>query len=82
MGQHLGGTRVEVDISKRNRGRHPIVTITKDDLIPLWPNGKGIAEAKLLIPKSAHHFYINLFCDKNVEDYLDGFGRQPDFVIR
>ncbi|CAH1113923.1 unnamed protein product [Psylliodes chrysocephalus] len=77
---------VEVDISKRTRGR-PDNFFTQSDINALWPNGKPIAEENLRDPKSIWHlipkdyleFYSGLYTDGTVEDDLDGCGGVSDF---
>lgn len=74
-----------IDISKKIRGKH-----TAPCVVPLWPKGKPISEAKIadlkalfpLIPEDAKTFYTNLIADKNIDDdYLDGFNDSLDFNI-
>ncbi|CAH1113922.1 unnamed protein product [Psylliodes chrysocephalus] len=68
---------VEVDISKRTRGR-PDNFFTQSDINALWPNGKPIAGENLrdlksiwhLISKDYLEFYSGLYADGTVEDDL------------
>lgn len=84
--QDFNGVAIEVDITKKTRGR-PCKGLYEKDLNPLWPQGKGIAKEKLkdlksmwhLIPKVHQAFYSTLFVDETVVDDIDGFGGILDF---
>lgn len=77
----------ELDIKKRAGKRIIRVNIQRNELVPLWPDGKAIAQPKLddlksifeLIPADCRPFYENLKGSNQIIDDVDGFGTVPDF---
>lgn len=87
MRSDLDSDYQEVNLKKNLRGN--TVSLTKELMDPLWPNGKPVPEAKLndlksllhLIPEDAQDFYKKLTGDVTVEDDIDGFSGEVDFEV-
>lgn len=75
----------EVNIKKIKRGRQPQNDVDVFlNLVKLWPQGKAIAEPKLvnlkemyhLIPSDCLSFYQNLKGNPNIEEDVDGYNTE------
>lgn len=86
----FSNTFQKVNIKKTVRGRPFAGGTPYEALVPLWPQGKPIAQPKLnnlnemihLIPSDALHFYTNLKGNKRFIEDVDGFDiEQLDFDI-
>lgn len=77
----------EINIEKKVKG--VALPINKELLVPLWPQGKEIAQAKLddinsllsFIPDDCIQFYKKLKGNNNIIDDLDGYGPNLDFQL-
>lgn len=77
--------RISTKKSVRNQ---VVLNFNLDSLIPQWPQGKEIAQAKVddiksvmhLIPADCHDFYNTIKGNINIVDDIDGIHR-PDFEI-